>query len=129
MCVCVETCWAAWRLRLTLWRAAPCSNITVSPSGDRDFPLLLNYLTSPRVLLWSASMASSAIPGVFGTVELMAKDMQGNIVAYYPEGLRWTDGSVENDLPMQCVFAALGSAKEQRDSPPAHTDACRSCST
>jgi len=75
-------------------------NITVSPTGDQDFPLLLNYLCSPRVLLWSASVASSAIPGVFGSVELLAKDMDGNIVPYYPEGLRWSDGSVENDLPM-----------------------------
>lgn len=76
-------------------------NITVSPQGDRDFPLLLNYLTAPNVLVWSAAVASSAIPGVFAPVELMAKDIDGNIVPNFPEGCRWTDGSVESDLPMQ----------------------------
>lgn len=76
-------------------------NITVSPSGDNDFPMLLNYLTAPRVLLWSASVASCAIPGVFAPVELLAKDMNGEIKPYYAEGIRWADGSVENDLPMQ----------------------------
>jgi TAG lipase/steryl ester hydrolase/phospholipase A2/LPA acyltransferase len=76
-------------------------NITVSPSGDSDYPMLLNYLTAPRVLIWSASVASCAIPGVFAPVELMAKDMHGNVVPYYHETLKWADGSVESDLPMQ----------------------------
>lgn len=80
-------------------------NITVSPagagSGGNDFPMLLNYLTAPQVLLWSASVASCAIPGVFAPVELLAKDKLGNLVPYYPEGMKWADGSVEADLPMQ----------------------------
>ncbi|KAH9251912.1 hypothetical protein BASA81_010116 [Batrachochytrium salamandrivorans] len=80
-------------------------NITVSPagagSGGNGFPMLLNYLTAPQVLLWSASVASCAIPGVFAPVELLAKDKLGNLVPYYPEGMKWADGSVEADLPMQ----------------------------
>lgn len=77
-------------------------NITVTPkSSQRHFPLLLNYLTTPHVLVWSASVASSAIPGVFAPVELMSKDRHGNIVPFFPEGLKWVDGCIENDLPMQ----------------------------
>jgi len=40
-------------------------NITVSPMNDTDPPRLLNYLTAPHVLVWSAATASSAVPGVF----------------------------------------------------------------
>jgi predicted acylesterase/phospholipase RssA len=76
-------------------------SITISPTGDRDFPMLLNYLTTPNILLWSASVASCAIPGIFAPVELLAKDHNGNITPYYPEGRTWSDGSVENDLPME----------------------------
>ena len=76
-------------------------SITISPTGDRDFPMLLNYLTAPHVLLWSASVASCAIPGVFASVELLAKDVNGEIRPYFPEGVKWADGSVESDLPME----------------------------
>ncbi|RHZ10626.1 hypothetical protein DYB26_016418, partial [Aphanomyces astaci] len=39
-----------------------------------DYPQLLNYLTAPNVLVWSASLASCAIPMVFSPVELYGKD-------------------------------------------------------
>ncbi|KAF0700735.1 Aste57867_8790 [Aphanomyces stellatus] len=67
----------------------------------RDYPQLLNYLTAPNVLMWSASLASCAIPMVFSPVELYGKDQHGNIVPVYREGLKWSDGSVECDLPME----------------------------
>ena len=76
-------------------------NIPVAPHRDCDFPRLLNYLTAPHVVVWSASVASCAIPGVFQPVELMAKDDTGRIRPYTSAGQRWTDGSVELDLPMQ----------------------------
>ncbi|GLE03090.1 hypothetical protein PINS_up011969 [Pythium insidiosum] len=76
-------------------------NITVTPLKTDDYPHLLNYLTAPNVLIWSASLASCAIPKVFPSVELLAKDKHGNIVPYYREGLKWSDGSIECDLPME----------------------------
>ena len=33
-------------------------NITVSPQNRSDPPRLLNYLTAPHVLIWSAAVAS-----------------------------------------------------------------------
>lgn len=75
-------------------------NITVSSTRDLQFPRLLNYLTAPYVLVWSAASASCAIPGVYAAVELMAKDNEGRIVPYQPSKMRWSDGSVESDLPM-----------------------------
>lgn len=75
-------------------------NISVTPASKNEYPTLLNYLTAPHVLMWSACLASCAIPFVFESVALMAKDKSGNIVTYYPEGLTWQDGSLELDLPM-----------------------------
>ncbi|TDH72697.1 uncharacterized protein CCR75_006043 [Bremia lactucae] len=75
-------------------------NVTVTPMNADDYPQLLNYLTAPNVIIWSASLASCAIPNIYRPVELLAKDENGNIVLYYREGLKWSDGSIECDLPM-----------------------------
>eukprot|EP00162_Nutomonas_longa_P014866 comp22121_c0_seq1/m.51575 comp22121_c0_seq1/g.51575 ORF comp22121_c0_seq1/g.51575 comp22121_c0_seq1/m.51575 type:complete len:545 (-) comp22121_c0_seq1:37-1671(-) len=75
-------------------------NITVSSTRDLQYPRLLNYLTAPYVLIWSAASASCAIPGIYASVELMAKDKEGRIVPYHPSKIKWSDGSVESDLPM-----------------------------
>ena len=40
-------------------------NIIVAPANNSDPPRLLNYLTSPHVLVWSAAAVSSAAPGIF----------------------------------------------------------------
>jgi len=63
---------------------------------------LLNYLTAPNVVLWSAVLASCAIPGMFAQVKLMQKLNDGSIVQYDPSssGLQFVDGSVASDLPM-----------------------------
>jgi predicted acylesterase/phospholipase RssA len=74
-------------------------NVTVSPADQHQQGRILNYLTSPNVLIRSASLASCAVPGVFPPVELQAKDVNGRVVPYMP-GRRWLDGSVESDLPM-----------------------------
>ena len=76
-------------------------NIVVTPTRSGRIPMVLNYLTSPHVLLWSAALASCAVPGVFEPVELRGRSMDGEEIAYFPQGQRWSDGSVENDLPMQ----------------------------
>ncbi|KAF0501202.1 patatin-domain-containing protein [Gigaspora margarita] len=75
-------------------------NITVSTSTVYEMPRLLNYLTAPDVLIWSAVAASCSVPGIYNSVQLMAKDKTGKVVPWNPSGHRWIDGSVENDLPM-----------------------------
>eukprot|EP01032_Pedospumella_encystans_P008825 gene8825-10437_t len=91
-------------------------NITVAPNNNYDPPRLLNYLTAPHVCVWSAAAASCALPGIFDSVSLIVKEPNGQ---FRPEN-EWTrqalvdnedikavnlasysDGSVENDLPMQ----------------------------
>jgi len=76
-------------------------NITVSESSEYTDYRLLNYLTAPHVLIWSAALASSAIPYVFEPVELKCKNHKGEIVPYHPPGLKFIDGSIKADLPMQ----------------------------
>lgn len=76
-------------------------NIAVSGTpGSSRLPTLLNYLTAPHVLIWSASVVSCSIPGVFESGELLSKDSHGNIVPYVSMGLKWQDGSMQSDLPM-----------------------------
>ena len=71
-------------------------------STQNEPALLLNYLTSPTCLVWSAACASCALPGLFEPVELMAK-RGDRIEPYHPSALQYSDGSMEHDLPMQRV--------------------------
>jgi len=71
-------------------------NIMVSRSDGRE-PMLLNYLTAPHVLVWSACRASSAVPGIFAPCELWARGPSGEAVPL--EEIKFTDGCVDADLP------------------------------
>lgn len=77
-------------------------NITVTDQSSDQVPRLLNYLTAPNVLIWSAVVASCAIPGMFAPVELMQKLDNGEIIQYDPctNRMQFQDGSVGSDLPM-----------------------------
>jgi predicted acylesterase/phospholipase RssA len=83
-------------------------NITVSSSTTFEMPRLLNYLTAPNVLIRSAVSASCALPYLYKSAPLMAKDAQKNIVPWNPSGHRWVDGSIEGDIPMQRVSELFG---------------------
>eukprot|EP00128_Syssomonas_multiformis_P015663 Colp12_sorted_trinity150504_noHs@27624 len=54
-------------------------NITVNSTQQYEMPRLLNYLTAPNVIIWSAACASCALLGLYAPVELMAKDSKGPI--------------------------------------------------
>ncbi|MGK0290517.1 MAG: TAG lipase/steryl ester hydrolase/phospholipase A2/LPA acyltransferase [bacterium] len=75
-------------------------NITVSPYLKNQMPRLLNYLTSPHLMLWSACLASSAVPGLFPPVMLTAKDRNGRSIPY-KASVKWIDGSISHDLPLK----------------------------
>jgi hypothetical protein len=77
-------------------------NISVSPADPHQFPRLLNYLSSPNVLIRRAALASTAIPGLFPSVQLRAKNYAGKSVAYMPHS-RWIDGSIHHDIPKEKV--------------------------
>lgn len=73
----------------------------VTPNNRSDPPRLLNYLTAPHVLVWSAAVASSSLPGVFEANRLMVKDADGTVRYESSERASFSDGSMEQDLPMQ----------------------------
>ncbi|MDX1451072.1 MAG: DUF3336 domain-containing protein [Oleiphilaceae bacterium] len=75
-------------------------NITVSPVQHHQKARLLSGYTSPYILMWSAALASCAVPSVFPPVKLLKKDQAGHNVPYMPR-LRWVDGSVVSDLPVE----------------------------
>lgn len=75
-------------------------NITVSPVAKNQDARLLNYLTTPHLLVWSAVLASCAVPGLFPSVRLTTKDRLGNEKPYMAS-IRWVDGAIHSDLPAQ----------------------------
>ncbi|KAL9121526.1 MAG: hypothetical protein Q9187_001911 [Circinaria calcarea] len=76
-------------------------NICVSSASLYELPRLLNYVTAPNVLIWSAVAASCSVPFIFSAASLLAKDLKtGEAVPWNPSPQRWIDGSVDNDLPM-----------------------------
>ncbi|KAF1841681.1 triacylglycerol lipase [Cucurbitaria berberidis CBS 394.84] len=77
-------------------------NIPVSTSSLYELPRLLNYITAPNVMIWSAVCTSCSVPLVYKKASLLAKDPKtGREVPWDPNpDTTWIDGSVDNDLPM-----------------------------
>jgi len=76
-------------------------NICVSTASIYELPRLLNYVTAPNVMIWSAVAASCSIPIVFSAGALLVKNpLTGEHGPWTPTPQMWIDGSVDNDLPM-----------------------------
>ncbi|PNY22502.1 Lipase 4 [Tolypocladium capitatum] len=76
-------------------------NICVSTTSIYELPRLLNYVTAPNVLIWSAVAASCSVPLVFTSSPLLVKDpITGEHHPWNPTPQHFIDGSVDNDLPM-----------------------------
>ncbi|MGI9287741.1 MAG: DUF3336 domain-containing protein [Pseudomonadales bacterium] len=82
-------------------------NITISPAEPRQESRLLNHIASPNVTIRSAVLASSAIPGVFPSVKLQARNVDGDVQVYLPSR-RWIDGSFSQDLPAKRLARMYG---------------------
>lgn len=55
-------------------------NVSVTAADTNEPPRLLNYLTAPHVVIWSAVACSSAFPGLFQPQELLARNAAGCVV-------------------------------------------------
>ncbi|KAE8447038.1 hypothetical protein EG329_011173 [Mollisiaceae sp. DMI_Dod_QoI] len=76
-------------------------NICVSSASVYELPRLLNYITAPNVMIWSAVAASCSVPLLFSAAPLLVKNpITGENTPWNPTPQRWIDGSVDNDLPM-----------------------------
>jgi len=75
--------------------------ITLSATHQKAPPVLLNYISSPHVVIASAIVASAAVPGFVKPVTLQIKDSNGNVnnQAEHKDQLYW-DGSIKQDIPL-----------------------------
>jgi len=83
-------------------------NVVVCSANADEPPRVLNYLTAPQVLVWSAVAASSAFPGLFPPQDIRSRASDGSRVCFAMADCRdverrWRDGSLEDDLPIQTL--------------------------
>ncbi|KAL1619537.1 hypothetical protein SLS56_010081 [Neofusicoccum ribis] len=77
-------------------------NVSCVPSDPHSPTILANYLTSPDCVIWSAVLASAAVPGILNPVVLMKKLPDGTLEPY-SFGHKWKDGSLRTDIPLKAL--------------------------
>ncbi|KAI0265196.1 acyl transferase/acyl hydrolase/lysophospholipase [Gloeopeniophorella convolvens] len=77
-------------------------NITVVPSDRHSPTKVLNYITAPDTVIWSAMLATAAVPGIVNPVVLMQKLRDGRLVPWN-WGSKFKDGSLRVDIPLQSL--------------------------
>ena len=77
-------------------------NITCIPSDPHSPTILANYLTAPNCVIWSAVIASAAVPGILNPVVLLLKSSDGRLLPY-SFGHKWKDGSLRTDIPIKSL--------------------------
>ncbi|KAI1824413.1 lipase [Xylaria intraflava] len=77
-------------------------NVSCVPADPHSPTILCNYLTSPNCVIWSAVLASAAVPGILNPVVLMMKTPDGSLVPY-SFGHKWKDGSLRTDIPIKAL--------------------------
>ncbi len=75
-------------------------NIVVAPHNTAQNPRIMNALTAPNVLVWSAVLASCAVPVLFPPVHLTSKRYDGQHTPYMAK-TKWVDGSMRSDFPQE----------------------------
>ncbi|GAB7354388.1 hypothetical protein MBLNU459_g4888t1 [Dothideomycetes sp. NU459] len=77
-------------------------NVSCVPSDPHSPTILANYLTAPDCVIWSAVLASAAVPGILNPVVLMRKNRDGKLEPY-SFGHKWKDGSLRTDIPLKAL--------------------------
>lgn len=77
-------------------------NVSCVPADPHSPTILCNYLTSPDCVIWSAVLASAAVPGIQNPVVLMMKNRDGTL-SPYSFGHKWKDGSLRTDIPIKAL--------------------------
>lgn len=77
-------------------------NIATVPSDIHSPTILCNYITSPNCCIWSAMLASAAVPGILNPVMLMEK-AKDNSIRPFSLGSKWKDGSLRTDVPLNTL--------------------------
>lgn len=77
-------------------------NVSCVPADPHSPTILANYLTSPDCVIWSAVLASAAVPGILNPVVLLMKTPGGTLQPY-SFGHKWKDGSLRTDIPLKAL--------------------------
>ena len=84
-------------------------NVSCVPSDPHSPTILVNYLTNPDCIIWSAVLASAAVPGILNPVVMMMKSPSGALVPY-SFGHKWKDGRFVHAPSKLIRFHANGNS-------------------
>lgn len=84
-------------------RTGKVLNITTVPADPHSPVILCNHITAPNCVIWSAMLASSAVPGILNPVVLMMKDPQTQKLVPFSFGTKYKDGSLRTDIPVEAL--------------------------
>lgn len=99
---CSWFCRGSLTFREAYQRTGRILNVTCVPSDPHSPTILNNHITSPDCVIWSAVLASAAVPGILNPIVLMRKTSDGNL-SPYSFGNKWKDGSLRTDIPLKAL--------------------------
>ncbi|EME49582.1 hypothetical protein DOTSEDRAFT_68381 [Dothistroma septosporum NZE10] len=99
---CAWFCRGSLTFREAYERTGRILNVSCVPSDPHSPTILANYLTAPDCVVWSAVLASAAVPGILNPVVLMRKTEDGKLEPY-SFGHKWKDGSLRTDIPLKSL--------------------------
>ena len=99
---CSWFCRGSMTFREAYERTGRILNVSCVPSDPHSPTILTNFLTSPDCVIWSAVLASAAVPGILNPVVLMRKTRDGTLIPY-SFGHKWKDGSLRTDIPLKAL--------------------------
>lgn len=99
---CSWFCRGSMTFREAYERTGRILNVSCVPSDPHSPTILTNYITSPECVIWSAVLASAAVPSILNPVVLMMKNKDGTL-SPYSFGHKWKDGSLRTDIPLKSL--------------------------
>ncbi|ORY96362.1 acyl transferase/acyl hydrolase/lysophospholipase [Syncephalastrum racemosum] len=108
---CRMACWftrGSLTFREAYERTGRIFNVSVIPNDPHSPPKLLNYITAPNCIVWSAVLASAAIPGIQNPVVLLQKTPRSDRLIAYNYGHKFKDGSLRTDIPSYALHSHFG---------------------
>lgn len=99
---CSWFCRGSLTFREAFERTGRILNVSCVPSDPHSPTILNNHITSPDCVIWSAVLASAAVPGILNPIVLMRKTKDGSLVPY-SFGNKWKDGSLRTDIPLKAL--------------------------
>lgn len=99
---CSWFCRGSMTFREAYERTGRILNVSCVPADPHSPTILTNYLTSPDCVIWSAVLASAAVPGILNPVVLLTKKRDGTLEPY-SFGHKWKDGSLRTDIPLKAL--------------------------